>query len=150
MVNTPSQEREPSFKIADQGGLPSPTRFVTHDEEVLGHLVSEEQLQMIEMGRRELIAETCLATAGGAVGAVVPAVGSILDFFNEDPAVFDGLDLFQIVVFIFLLGAAIVSGVFWWAKARISSDIFKEIRGRSRAKLGEGNAKTTIQSLNVK
>jgi len=145
-----SPETQPNITIVGEGGLPSPTRFVTYDDETLDHLVSEGQLKQMEMGKRDVIAETFLLTSGGLIGAIIPAIGSLVDFHNKEQSTFNTLDLWQVIIFFVLLGATIVSGIFWAKKSKISKDVFKEIRGRTKSRLGNGNAKNTIQSLDVK
>ena len=149
MVEPTQDQLEPNFTISDHGGIPPPIRFVTHDDETLDHLVSEGQLKQIEMGKRDVIAETFLLTSAGLIGAVIPAIGSLIDFYNKEQSTFNTLDLWQVIVFFVLLGATIVSGIFWLRKSKISKDVFNEIRGRTTSRLGNGNAKNTIQSLDV-
>lgn len=114
--------------------MPSAAMTVTFDDEEKRHLVSDDQLTLLENTRRDVAVEMCLIGIGACIGLVIPSAASWLKFFDEQDS-FSIIDAVQSGLFFAAISASIVLGIVWRDRAHTGETMIKSIRERTKARV---------------
>ena len=109
--------------------------YVTEPDEWLFHKISDDQLEMLSMSRRDGLLEALWGFLGIAAGSSIPAAVAAHDSYwveIENRIPLDFVGLLQIVMCVSAIIAAVVIAVLRHRRGRNSSDLVKEIRERKR------------------
>lgn len=115
-------------------GLFNQSRNVTHNDEVLEHLITDEQLTMLDMSSRDHIVEIFWASLGLFFGSLLPALGSASMLFDQESS-FSWVSLIECMICFAALVVAVLMAIFWWNRAQTSSTLIEDIRNRTKARI---------------
>jgi hypothetical protein len=106
----------------------------TGPEFLLGHWISDEQLEMLRSVNRDGLSEAFWAFVGAAFAAFPSAVEAVWSAYLENPHV--PLSVLHLIEVGIVIGSACIACCIWlisgWKSKRVK-DLVDEIRGRQRA-----------------
>lgn len=131
-----AQSTQPTSSFA----INLPRQAVTAAEESLYHLVTDDQLTMLDYSQRDPVVEILFTAIGAAIGSLAPAGQAIFALKEGQP--FTMFDLLQCAIFAVALVVAGLMAVFWFRRGQASRGLVGKIRNQTKQRQ-QGNDNVT-------
>lgn len=109
--------------------IPAHNRSITHKSELLEHLISDEELTMLQSTNQDNVTQIFWGALGASLGAATPALQELRALGSES---FTIVSLIECIVFFVGICVAFLMGVFWFNRSRGAKNLAARIRNRTR------------------